>query len=147
MLPLMNVVRLTAVAVVLPVTACGPSANSGGFDSAVPAAKIAAIHDAQQKNDPADIKRLVEQLDSDDPAVRLAAISTLQRLTGQTLGYRHFDPPAQRDAAVQRWVEAVKAGSVTIQPQAGTDAGAKTPVTSALEHADHDGQSTEERHG
>src|SRR5262245_40959236 len=116
----MSFVRLSALAIVLPVTACCPRAESGGFESSVPAAKIAAIDNAERTRNPADLKPLVEQLDSDDPAVRLEAICTLQRLTGQTFGYRQFDPPAQRNAAVQRWVEAVKQGSVTIQPRPET---------------------------
>ncbi len=51
----------------------------------------------------ADAPRLVECLASDDPAVRLAAIGTLERLTGTTLGYRASAPPAERADAVQRW--------------------------------------------
>lgn len=103
--------------ILLPMLAgCGPSATAGGFDSANPAAKLYAIEQAARVNDRSAIPRIVEQLESDDPAVRSLAISTLERMTGETYGYRDFDPPSVRQAAVQRWVNAVKSGSI---PSAG----------------------------
>jgi hypothetical protein len=45
----------------------------------------------------------VENLSSDDPVVRLAAIGALRRRTGHTLGYRFDAPDAERDAAIGRW--------------------------------------------
>jgi HEAT repeat protein len=91
--------------------ACAPPASRGGFDSPDPAAKLYAIERAMRRGDRAAVPQLVEQLDSDDPAVRLLAISALERLTGQTYGYRHDDPPWQRQDAIRRWVEAVSAAS------------------------------------
>jgi hypothetical protein len=77
----------------------------------------ATVQTARSGND-SDLAALVEQLDSDDAGVRSLAISTLQRLTGETLGYRHDDPPAARQAAVVRWVDFVK------QREAATSGGA-----------------------
>ncbi len=64
-----------------------------------------AIVEATNQQDRAATMQIIEQLDSDDPAVRLAAISALERATGQTLGYDFADAPRQRSAAVSRWVE------------------------------------------
>lgn len=49
------------------------------------------------------IPGLISSLDSDDPAVRLAAIRALERVTGQTLGYDHAAPPWRRAAMVDEW--------------------------------------------
>ena len=87
---------------------CGPAAIDGGFDSPNPAAKMYAIEHAARVGDRSAICQIIEQLDSDDPAVRLLAIGALERLTGRTYGYRHFDPPQQRREAIDRWVEAIQ---------------------------------------
>ena len=50
---------------------------------------------------------IVEQLDSDDPAVRLIAIAALEKLTGETYGYHYDDPPFLREPAIERWVDYV----------------------------------------
>jgi HEAT repeat protein len=104
--------RILAAVVPLALASCGPSATAGGFDSANPAARMYAIEQAARSNDRPAIRRIVEQLESDDPAVRCLAISALKRMTGETYGYRDYDPPELRREAVQRWVEAVKTGSV-----------------------------------
>jgi HEAT repeat protein len=89
--------------------ACAPPASKGGFDSPDPAAKLYAIERAMKRGDQAAVPRIVEQLDSDDPAVRMLAISALEKLTGETRGYRYDDPPYVRQDAVRRWAEAVAA--------------------------------------
>ena len=92
---------------------CGQPSMEGGFDSPVPAARMQAIERAARAGDrsPATLKRIVEQLDSDDPAVRLVAIGALERLTGETHGFRAYDPPIERRAAVRRWSEYVESES------------------------------------
>jgi HEAT repeat protein len=74
-----------------------------GFDSPEPAARIEAAVDAADRGDRSAIPQLIGLLDSDDPATRLVAIRALERLTGQTLGYDHAGPEADRAAAVARW--------------------------------------------
>jgi hypothetical protein len=49
-------------------------------------------------------RSLIEQLDHDDPVVRLVAIGRLERETGTDLGFRYDDPLSARQAAVARWV-------------------------------------------
>ena len=65
------------------------------------------IEKAARTNDVSVVRQIVEQLDSDDPAVRLLAIETLRRLTGEEHGYCHDDPPVSRRAAIKRWVAAL----------------------------------------
>ncbi len=88
-------------------TSCATSSLAGGLDSPVPAARLRAIEQARAGGDrsPATLRRLIEQLDSDDAAVRLVAITALEELTGETYGYRHDDPVAARRAAVARWLD------------------------------------------
>lgn len=65
-----------------------------------------AIEAAAREGDHSAIPRLIETLDADDPAVRMMAIATLERLTGRTYGYRYYDAPWDRREAIARWVEA-----------------------------------------
>lgn len=76
-----------------------------GFDSPEPAARIEAAVEAAESGDTSAIPDLIVLLDSDDPATRLVAIRSLERLTGQTLGYDHAAPRPEREEAVARWVE------------------------------------------
>jgi hypothetical protein len=66
-------------------------------------ANIPAIQDAGKENDRHSIPALVTQLDSDDAAVRFYAITSLNKLTNQTLGYRYYDDVDERRPAVERW--------------------------------------------
>lgn len=93
-------------------TACGPPATEGGFDSANSAARMYAIEQAARAGDRTQIRNIIEQLDSDDPGVRYLAITALQRLTGQTCGYRHYDPATLRREAIGRWIAAYDDGSI-----------------------------------
>ncbi|MBK7405278.1 MAG: HEAT repeat domain-containing protein [Phycisphaerales bacterium] len=76
-----------------------------GFDSPEPAARMEAAVDAAERGDRSKVPDLIGLLDSDDPATRMVAIRSLERLTGQTLGYDYAAGALERDAAVQRWVE------------------------------------------
>ena len=95
---------------------CGPAAIEGGFDSANPAAKLYAIEYAAREGDRSAIPQIVEQLDSDDPAVRSLAISALRQLTGETFGYRDYDPPELRRQAIDRWTNALQSGEISTKP-------------------------------
>jgi len=66
-------------------------------------ANIPAIQDAGREQDRSSIPALITQLDSDDSAVRFYAISSLQKLTNQTLGYRYYEDADTRRPAVTRW--------------------------------------------
>lgn len=108
--------------------ACGPSATEGGFESANPAARMYAIEQAARAGDRSAVRDLIEQLDSDDPGVRFLAISALERLSGETYGYRHYDPAVDRRDAIGRWIAAYDAG--LIQPIVTTPGTTPSPAPS-----------------
>ena len=108
---------------------CAPAMSEGGFESPHPAAKLYAIQRAGERRDADAIPELIHQLNSDDPAVRMYAIVALEKITGERRGYSPYAPPAQRDRAVERWVEAFRAGELPTTASAGSDAPADRPPT------------------
>ena len=105
----------------------GCSMPPGGFDSPNPGAKLDAITDAAATEDRTHVKDLIECLDSDDPAVRMVSILTLERLTGETLGYDFAANESQREPAVRAWAEWYRQG------HAGADTGGATAAGGAPE--------------
>lgn len=104
--------RAWAVAVL-----CAPAALPGcdaavppSFDDPVPEARLGAIAAGPDASSAGEMRHLVENLSSDDPVVRLAAIGALRRRTGRTLGYRFDAPDAERDAAIGRWQAELRGG-------------------------------------
>lgn len=65
--------------------------------------KIPAIESAVHAGDRKVIPQLVACLSSDDAAVRFYASDGLQKLTGQTFGYRYYDDESQREPAIKSW--------------------------------------------
>ena len=85
-----------------------PRYSQGSFDSSDPASRLYAIRRAGESKDRSSIKPLVEQLRSDDPAVRVFAIKALEQITGERLGYNPYSDVIERNEAVLVWEEAVK---------------------------------------
>ena len=75
-----------------------------------PTVKIPAYKRAVRKKDPAAVRQLVKDLESDDPAVRFYAIHALEELTGERFGYRYYDGDEARQAAVEKWQQWLAAG-------------------------------------
>lgn len=96
---------LMCVAALLGAGCSAPPASGGDFNSPDPAAKLYAIRAAGESRDRRHIPQLVEQLDSDDPAVRLFAIGALERITGERKGYNPYADEVSRRAAIEAWVE------------------------------------------
>ena len=95
--------RATAACATVALAAC-----SGGiapsWDDPTPHARDGAIErSVRDGRGSVDAPRLVENLASDDAAVRLAAITALERATGSTLGFRFDDSPEDRASSVARW--------------------------------------------
>jgi HEAT repeat protein len=65
--------------------------------------KVLAIKKAVREKDKSAIPKLVEELSSDDPAVRFYAIEALEELTGQTLDYKYYQDDEGRKEAVEKW--------------------------------------------
>lgn len=91
---------------------CGPSSSDRGFASAAPDERLRATAAAAESGDHEAIGPIIEQLDSDDVAVRFVAINALEHLTGRTYGYRYDDPPYRRREAINRWVMAMENGEL-----------------------------------
>ena len=75
-----------------------PSIHSQDPDRLIPAIKIAV-----KEHDQSVIPILVDDLCSDDPAIRLYAINGLRRLTGEDFGYVSYADETVRKPAVTRW--------------------------------------------
>lgn len=61
------------------------------------------MQNAAEDDDQTSIPKLIRSLESDDPAVRFFAIGSLERVTGQRLGYDPFGDEPERTVAVERW--------------------------------------------
>lgn len=89
---------------------CLPSEKTD-FDAAGPSKRLEAIVQASGDDaDPRSLPRLVEQLDSQDPAARMLAIRALESRTGTTLGYNHTDPEWKRQESIERWIIYLESG-------------------------------------
>ena len=101
---------LLALATALPLAACSVPSSEASFDSTNPADRTRAMAQAGQNPTPKQVRGLITELDSEDPAQRMFAIRTLERLTGETRGFRHAAPEPERAEAVDRWVEWYESG-------------------------------------
>ena len=98
-------------------TAC-TSKRTADFDSADPGDKLYAIRASTASGDGPESSRrvvqyLVEQLDSDDPAVRMMAIIALEKITGERKGYDPYAERRQRHASIDAWVHALDSGELS----------------------------------
>ncbi|MEX0741161.1 MAG: HEAT repeat domain-containing protein, partial [Phycisphaeraceae bacterium] len=103
---------ITAAICLTLLSGCTPAVSEGGFNAPDPGSKLYAIIRAGQTRDRTAIPHLIEQLESDDQAVRMYSILALDRITGTRLGYIHHAPSHHRQAAVARWVEAYRTGEL-----------------------------------
>jgi hypothetical protein len=101
----------------------GPPPQRGGLysqlQSARPTVRAAGVKRAAAAQDTGAIPYLVDRLNDGERGVRLFAIKSLEKLTGRTLGYRHYAPVRERKRAVERWREWLRArgeAAPTTQP-------------------------------
>ncbi len=94
----------TGLVLGLSATLVGCQPVQTGFDSPAPTKRIDAIVEASALEDPESLGKLIEQLESPDPAARMLAIRALEKRTGETFGYDHAAPRWERIEAVHRWV-------------------------------------------
>ena len=73
-----------------------------------PDLKIQAIEQDAARNNTTDIPKMVQDLKSDDAAIRFYAIQALRRLTHDDFGYRFYEDEDQRAPAVARWQKWLK---------------------------------------
>jgi len=110
MFPMRRTAALFALATALPLAACSVPSSEASFNSSNPADRTRAIAQAGQDPTPERVRGLITELESADPAQRMFAIRTLERLTGETRGFRHAAPEPDRAQAVDRWVEWYESG-------------------------------------
>ncbi len=91
-----------------------------------PKVRVAAVVEAGQTKDHKALSLLVERLSDGEKDVRLYAIIALERITGQTLDYRFYEPPEAREQAVQRWRQYV-AKAATMPANSVTSAQRSAP--------------------
>lgn len=81
-----------------------------------PNERIDAIKHAAQIDDRSVLSILVQRLADDDSAVRFFAIMALEKMTGQTMGYKYYEDSARRRQAIERWNHWLEKKSITTQP-------------------------------
>jgi hypothetical protein len=104
-----RVAARAAALLLLPAVAVGGCSGHGehlrGSDSPLPQERLRAVTHQSGADSADEIRALIEALESDDAAIRAAAIDELERLTGERRGYEPLGPLARRGAAVRRWVQ------------------------------------------
>ncbi len=92
------------VVLIFAVGGCASGPRRGnGFSSASPAERVKAIARAARSGNRRSVPLIVDRLEDEDKAVRMAAIAALSEMTGEDMGYRAFDGLAERNAAIGRW--------------------------------------------
>lgn len=75
---------------------------------------------------------LVNLLEDRDPTVRMYAQIALERLFGESKGYRYYDAESQRTAAVEQWRDAIRSGSlVRAERRVASARGSPEPAVTA----------------
>jgi hypothetical protein len=80
-----------------------------------PQVKIAGMKQAVANKDRSVLPKLVESLESDDPAVRFFAIRSLEQFAGDRLGYEYYADDDERKPAVARWQSWLKGQDVPVR--------------------------------
>ena len=102
--------------VVVAAVGCSAAVILSGCDGANPSNPLAmklqhydpnvrteGIRQAARTKDPVALPYLVDRLTDSQPHVRFFAIKALREVSGQSFGYKHYQPPRQRWQAVLRW--------------------------------------------
>jgi hypothetical protein len=92
-----------AVTLLAPAGGCGRGRVKPAIASRDPSEKIPGIVAAVSAGSLEQARHMIASLSSDDPAIRLFAISGLRRLTGLTLEYNYYEDEEDREPAVKRW--------------------------------------------
>ena len=100
--------RLWILPILLAAAGCfGPQrlTEDQKMNSSAGVERAQAVTAAGERMDRAKIPTLINRLEDDDPAVRLAAVNSLRSITGQDFGYVAYDDEATRRVAVAKWRE------------------------------------------
>ena len=94
-----------------------------------PKVRLQAVVEAGQRHDHRAVGLLVERLGDGDEDVRLFASLALERVTGQTMGYRFYDLPEARQQAIDRWRQYLLKGAATRPATGATNSASTLPST------------------
>ena len=100
------------------IMSAGCGSGPKGFDSPDPADKLDAILAAGERYAGAEslprtvLENLIQELDSDDAAVRVLAIVALEKITQQRLGYDPYAERQRRQSSIQKWIRQLESGSL-----------------------------------
>ena len=96
--------------VALSIFCCGGCVSRGpvSIHSDDPDLKIKAIQRDVRENDKQDLTTMVDDLNSDDPAVRFYSIQALHRLTHDDFGYQFYQDDQERAPFIERWKKWLK---------------------------------------
>jgi len=110
---------MRAVTIIACLTGCDQGAlRRRQLSSENPLDRTEAIVESCQARDLQAVHKLVALLDDPSDAVRMYAIQALRRLCGVDYGYRYYASAAQREAAVERWRQALRGGELALRPAA-----------------------------
>ncbi len=107
-----------------------------GFDSPAPSKRLDAIIAASDLEDDESLVKLVEELRSPSGAERMFAIRSLERRTGETLGYEHAGEEWARIEGFGRWIEYLESQGIAIDSIVGETGG--SPIEPDTESNDSD---------
>jgi len=74
-----------------------------GLQAEDPAVRIDAVHRAGREKIESAVPYLVDRLSDSERDVRMFSIVALERITGLTHGYKHYQDAAVRSLAVEKW--------------------------------------------
>jgi HEAT repeat protein len=84
-----------------------------------PSVRVAAVIEAGKTKDPNAIPFLVDRLGDTETEVRFFAALALEKITGQTRGYRYYESSDRREEAIacwRQWLETQAASRPASQP-------------------------------
>jgi len=84
-----------------------------GLEGECPSERSAACLQAGLRGDESVMPLLVDRLEDPAADVRFFAIGALERITGRSLGYRHYDDTETRSQAVRRWRDWLRANAAS----------------------------------
>lgn len=120
---------MRALILILPLLAgCAGPGLEAGFDAPDPSARLHAVVQAARDGDMAAVPAIIDQLDSDDPAVRMLSVCALERLTGESRGYVATDPRPARLTAIRRWRADYPADFPAVRGRAGSPTPLREPT-------------------
>ena len=94
---------LAAAAAGLPACAGGGPNLYQRLQDEDPKVRVEAAVEAGRTKDAQAVALLVERLDDSEQDVRFYSILALERITGQTFGYKCYEPIEARRQAIEQW--------------------------------------------